>query len=202
MITCLDDIYFEKLEKYVGKKLKIFKGGNEIKFYDDWEIHYILEKKEEIYSFYQVERGICHKPTEYFSEKEMKRHLALTIKALFGKKVDKSKAKEFRNIKNLEAGKKLMELYMEPEYYSIMNPQALKINLEQGEEKDTYNIYFLNDRNEKKYMQKDLNTNTSSVFFRLYNETLYLKTSFQRVKEYELVFEDKLSEEEFYDLVI
>ena len=200
MITYLDDIYFEKLEKYVGKKLKIFKGENEIEFYADVEIQYILEEKDKIYSFYIVERGKRSKLAEYFSEKEMKRNLAINIGGLFGETIDYNKSEEFNNIKDLKEGKKLMELYIEPEYYSIMNPQALKINLEQGEEKDTYNIYILTNRNEKRYIEK--NIDICFAFSRFYNEALFLKVSLQRVKEYELVFEDKLSEEEFYDFVI
>jgi len=142
MIICLNDIYFETLEKYVGKKLDIIKGENTIKFYDDVEIQYILEEKDKIYSFYIVERGKRSKLAEYFSEREMKRELALTIKAFLGEEIDYSKSKEFDNIKNLEECKKLMNRYIEREYYSIMNPEAMKINLEK--EKDKYNIYFLN----------------------------------------------------------
>ena len=199
MITCLDDVYFEKLEKYVGKKLKIFKGENEIEFYDDVEIQYILEEKNNIYSFYIVERGKRAKLAEYFSEKEMKQRLAITIKGLFGEKTDYSNLEKFRNIKKLEEGKKLMSIYVEPEYYSIMNPEVMKINLEEGK-KDRYNIYFLSNNNEKKYIEK--NINISSAFFRFYNEARRLKRYLKRMKEYEIIFEDKIEKRKLYGLII
>lgn len=115
-----------------------------------------MEEKNNIYSFYVVERGKRSKLAEYFSEKEMKRNLAINIGGLFGETIDYNKSEEFNNIKDLKEGKKLMELYIEPEYYSIMNPQALKINLEQGEKQNTYNIYVLTNRNrnEKRYIEK------------------------------------------------
>ncbi len=145
----LDDEYLKKLEKYVGKKLDIIKEENEIEFYEDVEIHYILEEKDKIYSFYIVERGKRSKLAEYFSEKEMKQELALTIKGLFGEKIDYNNLKRFRNINSLDEGKKLMSIYVESEYYSIMNPEIMKINLENAREEYKYNIYFLNDNNEK-----------------------------------------------------
>ena len=79
MIICLNDIYFETLEKYVGKKLDIIKGENTIKFYDDVEIQYILEEKDKIYSFYIVERGKRSKLADYFSEREMKNLLSQNV---------------------------------------------------------------------------------------------------------------------------
>jgi len=198
MIICLNDIYFETLEKYVGKKLDIIKGENTIKFYDDVEIQYILEEKDKIYSFYIVERGKRSKLADYFSEREMKRELALTIKAFLGEEIDYSKSKEFDNIKNLEECKKLMNRYIEREYYSIMNPEAMKINLEK--EKDKYNIYFLNNNNEKKYIEK--NIDISFAFSRLYNEACYLKWYFNLINEYEVIFDDKIEEEKLYGLII
>ena len=194
----LDDEYLKKLEEYVGKKLEIFKEENEIKFYADWEMHYILEEKDNIYSFYKVERGKRSKLAEYFSEKKMKQRLAINIKGLFGEKIDYSKPKEFNNIKNLEDGKKLIAVYIEPEYYSIMNPEAMKINLEK--EKEKYHINFLNDSNEKQYLEK--NIDVSFAFSRLYNEARYLKRFFNKIKEYEVIFDDKIEEERLYGLII
>lgn len=195
----LDDIYFEKLEKYVGKELNIFKEKNEIEFYADVEIQYILEEKDKIYSFYIVERGKRSKLAEYFSEKEMKQELALTIKGLFGEKIDYNILEKCRNIKNLEEGKKLMDMYVESEYYSIMNPEAMKINLENGEEEYRYSIYFLNN-NEKKYIEK--NIDVSFAFFRFCNEARSLKRSLKNMKEYEIIFEDKIEKRKLYGLII
>lgn len=196
----LDDTYFKKLEKYVGKKLEIFKEDNEIKFYADWEMHYILEEKDNIYSFYKVERGKRSKLADYFSEKKMKQRLAINLKGLFGEgeKIDYSKSREFNNIKKLEDGKKLMAIYIEPKYYSIMNPEAMKINLDK--EKEKYHIYFLNDSGEKQYLEK--NINISFAFSRLYNEACYLKRFFNKIKEYEAIFDDKIEEEKLYGLII
>ena len=193
MIICLDNIYFEKLEKYVGKKLDFIKRENEIEFYEDVEIHYILEEKDKIYSFYIVERGKRSKLADYFSEKEMKQELALTIKAFFGEKVDYSKSKEFDNIKSLEECKKLMDKYIEQEYYSIMNPEVMKINLEK--EKEKYSIYFLNDNNEKKYIEKYIDI--SFAFSRFYNEACYLKWYFNIIKEYEMIFDDSIENKNY-----
>jgi len=195
MIICLDDIYFETLEKYVGKKLDIIKGENTIKFYDDVEIQYILEEKDKIYSFYIVERGKRSKLAEYFSEREMKRELALTIKAFFGEKTDYGDLKKFRNISSLEEGKKLMSIYIESEYYSIMNSEAMKINLENAEEKNRYNIYFLNDNYEKKYIER--NIDISFAFFRFYNEARSLKRHFKMIKEYEMIFDDSIENKNY-----
>ena len=195
MIICLNDIYFETLEKYVGKKLDIIKGENTIKFYDDVEIQYILEEKDKIYSFYIVERGKRSKLAEYFSEKEMKQELALTIKGLFGEKIDYNILEKCRNIKNLEEGKKLMDMYVESEYYSIMNPEIMKINLENAREEYKYNIYFLNDNNEKKYIEKDIDI--SFAFFRFYNEARSLKRHFKIIKEYEMIFDDSIENKNY-----
>ena len=196
MIACLDDVYFEKLEKYVGKELNIFKRENKIEFYYDWEIHYILEEKDKISSFYIVERGKKRsKLAEYFSEKEMKQELALIIKGLFGEKIDYSDLKRFRNINSLDEGKKLMSIYVESEYYSIMNPEAMKINLENAKEEYRYNIYFLNDSNEKKYIEK--NIDISFAFFRFYNEARSLKRHFKIIKEYEMIFDDNIENKNY-----
>lgn len=191
----LDDIYFEKLEKYVGKELNIFKEKNEIEFYADVEIQYILEEKDKIYSFYIVERGKRSKLAEYFSEKEMKQELALTIKGLFGEKIDYSNLKRFRNINSLDEGKRLMSIYVESEYYSIMNPEIMKINLENAREEYKYNIYFLNDNNEKKYIEKDIDI--SFAFFRFYNEARSLKRHFKIIKEYEMIFDDSIENKNY-----
>ena len=191
----LDDEYLKKLEKYVGKKLEIFKEENEIKFYEDVEIHYILEEKDKIYSFYIVERGKRSKLAEYFSEKEMKQELALTIKGLFGEKIDYNNLKRFRNINSLDEGKKLMSIYVESEYYSIMNPEIMKINLENAREEYKYNIYFLNDNNEKKYIEKDIDI--SFAFFRFYNEARSLKRHFKIIKEYEMIFDDSIENKNY-----
>ena len=195
MIICLDNIYFEKLEKYVGKKLDFIKRENEIEFYEDVEIHYILEEKDKIYSFYIVERGKRSKLADYFSEKEMKQELALTIKGLFGEKIDYSNLKRFRNINSLDEGKRLMSIYVESEYYSIMNPEIMKINLENAREEYKYNIYFLNDNNEKKYIEKDIDI--SFAFFRFYNEARSLKRHFKIIKEYEMIFDDSIENKNY-----
>jgi len=191
----LDDEYLKKLEKYVGKKLDIIKEENEIEFYEDVEIHYILEEKDKIYSFYIVERGKRSKLAEYFSEKEMKQELALTIKGLFGEKIDYNNLKRFRNINSLDEGKKLMSIYVESEYYSIMNPEIMKINLENAREEYKYNIYFLNDNNEKKYIEK--NIDSSFAFSRFYNEACYLKWHFNIIKEYEMIFDDSIENKNY-----
>lgn len=196
----LDDIYIERLEKYVGKKIKIFKKENEIEFYYDVEMQYILEEKDKVYYFYSVERGKRSEIAKYFSEKEMKRRIAINIKGFFGGTIDYNNLEKFRNIKNFEKGKELMSLYMEPEYYSIMEPKAIKINLEQGDNDDTYNIYFLSNKNEKKYIEK--NADISFAFFRFYAESYYLKRSLKRMKEYEAIFEDKIEEKKLYGLIV
>lgn len=197
MIACLDDAYFETLEKYVGKKLRIFtEEENRIEIYDDVEIQYLLEQKDNVYSLYIIERGKPSKEADFFSEKELKQQFALIMKGLFGEPPDYSNLKPFYDIKGFEDGKKLIMQYGDPQYYSIMKPEPMKINLEK--EKDTYNIYFLNNKKEKAYIEK--NADAPFALFRLYTASLSLKRHFKIRREYERVFEEKLENKEMYGL--
>lgn len=197
----IDDIYIERLEKYIGENGKIFRREKEIEIIDirDVEIRYLLEETEKGYELSVMERGVKrYTIEEYFSEseKEIKRKLALTLKAHFGESIDDKRWQGFLKITDFEECKKLMNLYMEPEYYSIRNPQARKFNLEK--EQEQYNIYFLYDNGEKKYFEKG--ESVSDAFFHLYYDVFCFKRGLKHIKEYQLLFDDNI--EEIYHYLI
>ena len=117
-------------------------------------------------------------------------------KAHFEEEIDYKKWQGFHEIKNFEECKKQMNLYLEPEYYSIMQPQARKFNLEK--EQEQYNIYFLYDSGEKKYYEKGINV--SDAFFHLYYDAFLFKRGIKHIEEYQILFDDKI--ENIYDYLI
>ncbi len=197
----IDDIYIEQLKKYLGENAKIFRRekGIEVFHTRDIEIQYLLENTEKGYALSLIERGVKrYTMVEYFleSEKEIKRKLALTLKTHFEEEIDYKKWQGFHEIKNFEECKKQMNLYLEPEYYSIMQPQARKFNLEK--EQEQYNIYFLYDSGEKKYYEKGINV--SDAFFHLYYDAFLFKRGIKHIEEYQILFDDKI--ENIYDYLI
>ena len=76
--------------------------------------------------------------------------------------------------------------------------EVLKINLEEkGSNK--YNIYLLWPNGECEYIEE--NEEAPFVFERFYNEAVYLKVILERVRGYEAIFEETLSEKEIYDII-
>ena len=185
----LKKVYFKKLEEYVGKKLNIVSNENEITIFQ--------EKKERFY-LYRIQRNERIKIAEYYSEKEMETNFAIAIKGFFSEGIDYSGSEEIEGVVKLSDVNEIMKLHIGESYYSIMNPQKLKINLEEkGSNK--YNIYLLGPNGECEYIEE--NEEAPFVFERFYNEAVYLKVILERVRGYEAIFEETLSEKEIYDII-
>lgn len=194
----LEKVYLKKLEEYVGKTLNIVSNESEITVIYDVETSYVLKEEKLFYSFYCMQRNECIKIAEYHSEQEMKKKFAIAIKGFFGEEIDYSGSEEMEDTEKLSDVNKIMKSHIGERYYSIMNPQKLKINLEQ-KEANKYNIYLLGADGECDYIEE--NEEAPFVFERFYNEAIYLKVILERIGEYELIFEDKLSEQEIYGIV-
>lgn len=171
----LEKAYFKKLEKYVGKKINIVSNENEIRIIYDVETSYVLQE-----------------------EKEMETNFAIAIKGFFSEGIDYSGLEKIEGVVKLSDVNEIMKLHIGESYYSIMNPQKLKINLEEkGSNK--YNIYLLGPNGECEYIEE--NEEAPFVFERFYNEAVYLKVILERVRGYEAIFEETLSEKEIYDII-
>ncbi|GAA0086259.1 hypothetical protein UT300007_26980 [Clostridium sp. CTA-7] len=195
----LEKSYIDNLIKYVGKDFKIFEYENRIEIMQEYEIKYILENDlNSIYRFSCVERGESLEIEKYFSEQEMKRKFAITINGLIGQKIDYKNGEKFEEAKSITEVEKLMDLYVGKEYYSIMNAQKMKINLEKNGENE-YSIYLLGENGEKQYKEKKLDA--PFMFFRFYSEALFFKDSIERIDKYQLLFNDILNSQEKYDLI-
>lgn len=171
----LEKAYFKKLEEYVGKKLNIISNENEITIIYDVETSYVLQE-----------------------EKEMETNFAIAIKGFFSEGIDYSGLEKIEGVVKLSDVNEIMKVHIGESYYSIMNPQKLKINLEEkGANK--YNIYLLGPNGECEYIEE--NEEAPFGFERFYNEALYLKVILERVRGYEAIFEETLSEKEIYDII-
>lgn len=136
----LEKAYFKKLEKYVGKKINIVSNENEIRIIYDVETSYVLQEEKEIFYFYCIQRNERIKIAEYYSEKEMETNFAIAIKVFFSEGIDYSGLEKIEGVVKLSDVNEIMKLHIGESYYSIMNPQKLKINLE---EKGQINIIFI-----------------------------------------------------------
>ena len=195
----LEKAYFKKLEEYVGKKLNIVSNKSEITVIYDVETSYVLKEEKKLsYSFYYMQRNECIKIAEYHSEQEMKINFAIAIKGFFSEGIDYSGSEEIEGVVKLSDVNEIMKLHIGKSYYSIMNPKKLKINLEEkGSNK--YNIYLLGPNGECEYIEE--NEEAPFVFERFYNEAVYLKVILERVRGYEAIFKETLSEKEIYDII-
>lgn len=195
----LEKAYFKKLEKYVGKKINIVSNESEITVIYDVETSYVLkEEKKLFYSFYCMQRNEYIKIAEYHSEQEMKINFAIAIKGFFSEGIDYSGSEKIEGVVKLSDVNEIMKLHIGKSYYSIMNPKKLKINLEEkGSNK--YNIYLLGPNGECEYIEE--NEEAPFVFERFYNEAVYLKVILERVRGYEAIFKETLSEKEIYDII-
>ena len=206
----LEKAYFKKLEEYVGKKLNIVSNENEITIIYDVETSYVLQEEKEIFYFfptyssnflkyfYCIQRNERIKIAEYYSEKEMETNFAIAIKGFFSEGIDYSGLEKIEGVVKLSDVNEIMKVHIGESYYSIMNPQKLKINLEEkGANK--YNIYLLGPNGECEYIEE--NEEAPFGFERFYNEALYLKVILERVRGYEAIFEETLSEKEIYDII-
>lgn len=194
-----EEMYLEKLQKYVGRKLNIIQKENEIKIIYDVETSYVLkENHNKQYSFYSIQRNELMEIAEYYSEEEMKREFAIAIKGFFSEEIDYSGANKLETAKEMSVVKGVMESQIGNEYYSIGQSQEMKINLEQKGENE-YNIYLLGTNGERNYIEENLEA--PFVFVRFYNEALFLKVMKERIEEYQEIFNEKLSEEEIYNIV-
>lgn len=195
----LDSLYLGNLKKYVGIDLKITQGKNNLEIIQDNELQYGLEINiDNSYSFYYLERGKRVEISHYSSELEMKRKFAISIKGLMGEKISYKNGDDLENAKDTLEVEKLMDLYVGKEYYSIMNPQKMKINLEFNNT-NRYSIYLLDQNGDKIY--KEQNEEQSFIFFRLYSEALFLKVMTERIESYEKIFVDQLTNQEKYELM-
>lgn len=136
----LEKAYFKKLEEYVGKKLNIVSNENEITIIYDVETSYVLQEEKEIFYFYCIQRNERIKIAEYYSEKEMETNFAIAIKGFFSEGIDYSGLEKIEGVVKLSDVNEIMKVHIGESYYSIMNPQKLKINLE---EKGQINIIFI-----------------------------------------------------------
>ena len=194
----LEKAYFKKLEEYVGKKINIVSNENEIRIIYDVETSYVLQEEKEIFYFYCIQRNERIKIAEYYSEKEMETNFAIAIKGFFSEGIDYSGLEKIEGVVKLSDVNEIMKVHIGESYYSIMNPQKLKINLEEkGSNK--YNIYLLGPNGECEYIEE--NEEAPFVFERFYNEAVYLKVILERVRGYEAIFEETLSEKEIYDII-
>lgn len=194
-----EEMYLEKLQKYVGRKLNIIQKENEIEIIYDVETSYVLkENHNKQYSFYSIQRNEIMEIAEYYSEEEMKREFAIAIKGFFSEEIDYSGSDELETAKEMSVVKGVMESRIGNEYYSVGESQEMKINLEQKGENE-YNIYLLGTNGERNYIEENLEA--PFVFVRFYNEALFLKVMKERIEEYQEIFNEKLSEEEIYNIV-
>lgn len=127
----LEKAYFKKLEEYVGKKLNIVSNENEITIIYDVETSYVLQEEKEIFYFYCIQRNERIKIAEYYSEKEMETNFAIAIKGFFSEGIDYSGLEKIEGVVKLSDVNEIMKVHIGESYYSIMNPQKLKINLEE-----------------------------------------------------------------------
>lgn len=195
----LDIWYIKKLEKYIGRKIKIINQRNKVKVIEDVEMQYILEEDTpNHYSFYCVERGKPSLIANYSSAIKMKRNFAIIMKGRLGDSLDYSKLEEFRQVEDRTELEKLMELYIGKEYYSIIKPEKRKINLEYTKDQK-YNIYVLWDENQKYYFEQ--NAEAPFAFFRFYTTALSFKSDLEDISQYQKIFRDKIESEEIFDIL-
>ena len=192
----LEKEYWENVEKFVGNRIEMEHLGDGVEFIANAEIKYrLIEISPNNYAFQIIERGQKRWEVEYKSNLEMKRRLALTLKGYFGKGMDYSKSKEFRGIKrnDLEKVEELMKSYIDKDFFSINQPEILKVNLEQiGDDK--FNIYVLLTNGDRIYVEE--NAESSFAFPRFYNEALFMKENLQRINQYQEIFGETLTDYE------
>ena len=110
-----------------------------------------MQEEKEIFYFYCIQRNERIKIAEYYSEKEMETNFAIAIKGFFSEGIDYSGLEKIEGVVKLSDVNEIMKLHIGESYYSIMNPQKLKINLEEkGSNK--YNIYLLGPNGECEYI--------------------------------------------------
>lgn len=187
----LDEKYIQNLTRYLGKKVSMdMISSNEIKIFIDWEINYILRKKENGFFLMLEERGVERSEQLYANNiLEMKRKLALFLKEekLYGK------LREFEGICELDTLIKLACEYLDGRFYSINEEQADKIILKQIDA-TKYDLYIMNSAGEKRYIERE--ASAPDIFRRFYCEVDYLMCRKKKIDEYERVFGERLSYDE------
>lgn len=89
------------------------------------------KKKKKYFYFYCIQRNERIKIAEYYSEKEMETNFAIAIKGFFSEGIDYSGLEKIEGVVKLSDVNEIMKVHIGESYYSIMNPQKLKINLEE-----------------------------------------------------------------------
>lgn len=188
----IDNRYIKLLEKYINNTLKVSYDNETLTVYYDVEVKYLLKKiSSENYLFYLSERGRISLIASYFSEHEMKRRFAMSIKSFFARGIDYSNMKLFEPLNSIDEVDKLMKLHIGEKYYSINNPLSRKMNLQLTTD-NKFDIYFLSSKNIKKYTEKE--QSKDRAFPRFYSDSLFLKNRFEIINQYIEVFRDEIEE--------
>lgn len=190
--------YLLKLRKYIGKEVNISDNENETWIYADTEIQYILRKNEQQYILFMEERGSKSVISTFQTEIEMKRKFSLWMKSFLGNSIEYPYTDKFKDIENILLLKELIYQYSDHELYSIDDEKEDRIILTKNKD-NSYNIYFL-DRNGKKYIFEQ-NQEPPFIFKRFYKEVVFYGEMTERIRKYELFFEDKLDYNEKIQLL-
>lgn len=162
-----------------------------------WDILCLARRKRNILFLLHTKEW-AHKNSWILFRKRNGNKFCNCNKSFFSEGIDYSGLEKIEGVVKLSDVNEIMKLHIGESYYSIMNPQKLKINLEEkGSNK--YNIYLLGPNGECEYIEE--NEEAPFVFERFYNEAVYLKVILERVRGYEAIFEDTLSEKEIYDII-
>lgn len=182
--------YLKRLNQYVGKDIDILENSNELTIYYDVETKYILKKNQTNYKLFVEIRNARQEMETFSTELEMKRKFALWMKGIFGPSIEYPRTEEVEAASDMISLSNMINKYIESDFFSINCLQKNKINLEKRAG-DCYDIFFLNENGEKKIIEE--NQPAPYIFGRFYNEIVFFQESINRINEYEIIFEDKLS---------
>jgi len=190
-----DNDYLAKLRRYLGKDITMLDNNNETSIYGDSETMYFLRNNGQQYILIMKERGIETKLAIFQTEIEMKRKFSLWMKNIFGNGFEYPHIDKFEDIEDASLLKELMFQYSDKELYSVDEEKEDKIILKKNQN-DFYNLFFMNKNGKKHIFEQD--EAAPFVFERFYTEVVFYGEMLERIKGYELIFEERIE----YDMKI
>lgn len=193
MVSNFNEIEFiGKVEQYIGTNLKYEISNHVIKMYIDNEIYYTFDCNN--MNIYMYERGTKIELSHFETEKLVKANFAMLIRNSLNNGNNYINPEEIEKCSNLEELKLVCKNNLDEHYYSIGTVQIGKISIIFDGE---YEI-LLGTANKNYSIVRD--SDKEYIFSRFHNEVIYYVSFLKNLKDYEVIFNEKFSEEEIMKL--
>lgn len=181
-----------KLVEYLKGKIGYSINDNDIEIYVDAEIQYRLQKLDEQYILWMIERGIQIKINEFYSESEARRIFPICMKGLIEDSIGYPHIKEFEQLIEINKLKEYMSRLANDKLFSINQICSDKIVLMSVNE-SSYDLIFVDKDFNKYYIEQ--NDKAPFIFKRFYMEVVCYSEMLKKFEAYETHFGDSLDYE-------